>query len=81
MQTTTVALLVEALEYAPTSGPTARDLVGVTMGDVFLCAPCVGRIVARGCGHLLRAGVQVWRPAIGGPCATGHTHIRGTLRT
>ena len=64
------AAIREALEYAPPSGPTAPDLVAVRIpnaGDV--CAPCVGRIIARGCGHTIRAGAQVWAPSpMSGAC-------------
>lgn len=66
--------LREAVEYAPPSGPVAPGLVGVLLGDLFVCAPCVGRIIGRGCGHLLRAGTQAWddqlAPEHAPPCVT-----------
>jgi hypothetical protein len=57
----TLTLVREALEYAPAEpARTAPDLLGVLLpsGD-FLCACCVGRLIGRGCGHLVR-GEQVW---------------------
>lgn len=54
--------ILTAIEYAPSSGPTAPDLMGVwTPEGWFVCAPCVGRIIARGCGDVLSKGEQVWR--------------------
>jgi hypothetical protein len=53
----------EALEHAPASGPVAPDLRGVWVEDGgwywYVCAPCVGRLIGRGCGHLTR-GEVVW---------------------
>lgn len=73
-----VALLQSAIEHAPASGPTAPGLVGLWVGEVFeefyVCAPCVGRIIARGMGHLLKGGTQVWtdsqEPICPGKCCT-----------
>ena len=65
-------LLREAIEFAPPSGPVAPELRGVWTADgYYVCAPCVGRIMARGCGHLVR-GEQVWldRPEPYGVCIT-----------
>lgn len=68
----TRTLLREALEYAPPSGPVAPDLRGVLTADgVYACAPCVGRVVARGCGHLFGRGQQqLWKdqPDLGRDC-------------
>jgi len=59
---TTPTLIREALEHAPASGRVAPELRGVWLPDgYFVCAPCAGRIIARGCGHLLRTGTQVWK--------------------
>ena len=65
--TATIRALQEAIEYAPSSGPTAPDLLGLWVPDPdlglkrYLCAECVGRITARGCGHLLRECERSWR--------------------
>ena len=75
VQIETDVLLKEAIEYAPASGPTAPDLIGVWTHDGwYVCAPCVGRITARGCGHLFKGGEQVWADyRIVGPCTTCQT--------
>jgi hypothetical protein len=70
-----VASLKSALDGSPASGLTAPDLVGVNICGVFVCATCVGRIIARGMGHLFREGNQVWRDGFTRvipmpPCAT-----------
>lgn len=65
----------EAHQYAPLTGPVAPELAGVwvpesALAEWFVCAPCVGRITARGCGHIIR-GTQVWRdkpPVVTGVC-------------
>jgi hypothetical protein len=58
---TTIEALREAIEYAPPSGPVAEGLRGIwTQDGHFVCGPCVGRITARGCGHVLKTEVHVW---------------------
>ena len=50
-----------AIEYAPKSGAYAPGLRGVwTPEGWFVCAPCVGRITARGMGHLFHKAQRVW---------------------
>lgn len=55
----------QACAHAPTTGRTAPNLLGVwvtgTVGDWYVCAPCVGRIAARGASQVLRGASQVWR--------------------
>ena len=54
--------ILDAIEYAPESGPYAPDLVGLwTAGGWFVCAPCSGRIIARGCSHVLVKPEMVWK--------------------
>jgi hypothetical protein len=68
-----VTAIREAIEYAPATGPVAPGLRGLWLREnYYLCAPCVGRIIARGCGHLLREGQQVWadQPEPYGVCVT-----------
>lgn len=69
--TDTITLLREAIEYAPPAGRTAPGLRGVWLDNstVFVCAPCCGRIIGRGCGHLLR-GWQAWDEDPVGACVT-----------
>jgi len=61
----TYRTIIEAAEYAPAHGPTAPDLVGGWIagyaGDWYICAPCIGRITARGCGHVLKTMERVWK--------------------
>lgn len=74
MNTATAADLRSAVQYAPPAGLTAPDLIGVwTDGGFFLCAKCVGRVVARGMGHVLgKNQEQVWRGDVApfGVCVT-----------
>jgi hypothetical protein len=56
----TAEQLREAAEYAPPSGPVAEGLRAVkTYSNHLVCAPCSGRILARGLGHFVR-GEFVW---------------------
>ena len=62
---TTFEMLRDAIEFAPASGPVAPELRGLWVhtdeGDEYVCAPCVGRITARGMGHLFTGCERVWR--------------------
>jgi hypothetical protein len=57
--------LRDVLEYSPNGAglAAAPELAGVTMtaddGSAFVCVRCTARIIARGCGHMLR-GDAVW---------------------
>lgn len=64
-----------AVLQAPASGPVADKLRGVWTPDgYFVCAPCVGRLIARGCSHMLRGAEHVWtdRAEPYGDCCIGH---------
>lgn len=57
----TRAEIVSALEYAPAVGTSIADgLLAVTLNDLTVCYKCLGRLYARGMGHLVRGGSQVW---------------------
>ena len=63
-----ITLVREALEHAPRVGvSTAPGLEGVLLDGVepraFVCAKCIGRLMGRGCGHLVR-GSHRWTPII-----------------
>lgn len=50
-----------ALENCPDRGPVPSGLVGwITPGGIQVCAQCAGRLVVRGCGHLLKGSRDIW---------------------
>jgi hypothetical protein len=49
------------LEHSPFEpGPIADGLVGWEDSEVTLCAVCVGRLHARGCGNFVKGMSPVW---------------------
>ena len=68
----------EAIEFAPLDGTkTAEGLLGLwTPEGWYVCAPCVGRITARGCGYALKGATQVWSDApVYGVCLCCETEV------
>ena len=49
-----------ALESAPSPDPAPADLKGWESGTDFVCVICAGRLIKRGCGHLLRGWSPIW---------------------
>lgn len=56
-----IQIIRNALKEAPRQGPVPPGLVGWIHPDgTQVCAKCAGRLVARGCGYLLRGARDVW---------------------
>ena len=70
----TIQQLQSAISGAPANpGQIAADLLGWWTADgVYICAKCVGRIMARGC-QLTRGAEPVWT---GQPYGTCCTHLQ-----
>ena len=62
--------MLSAIEFAPPAAPGAPGLQGffcpVEDGDAYICSPCAGRIMARGCA--LPDSTPVWTDEPIGTC-------------
>jgi hypothetical protein len=69
--TATLQILREQIEHAPSAGRVAPDLLGWwTTDGYFVCAQCIGRIIARGFG-VPKGATPVWKAPC--TCPPGRT--------
>lgn len=74
--TTTLDTLRRFIEHAPRDpGPMSTELAGWQSPELYLCATCAGRIMARGC-RLPDGFDPVWddQPHAGECCLCGGSH-------